>query len=1068
MKKLLILLMSFWLIGLVHAQELNQMAIRGQVIDQDSRLPLPGVNVLIKGTIKGTITDEKGEFILPATSGKYLLVLSFIGYLKQEFEVDIPQLSHVKVLLSVDEISLASVEVLSTGIQEISAERATGSFSHLNNELISRRVSTNLLDRMEDLTPGLVFNRDRADLAKGESISIRGQSSLFSDTQPLIILDNLAYDGAIENINPNDVESITVLKDAAAASIWGAKAGNGVIVITTKKGKLGSPLKVNLTSNSTLGQSFNPFYAPQMSVADFVEVEQRLFQQGVYDGDYNAYDQKKLSPVVESLFQQINGEITDSDLQNRLSGYKTTDLRSYLAEDFYSNSFSQQIALNLSGGSETYGYFVGLGYDRIRESTVSDLSQRITLNLRQNWKSVNSKLNMGLQTYLVSAGNSSGFPVLEGLSPYDKLKDEAGYPLSVMKNYNSRFIESLRDTDLLNWDFIPLNEINASSIQNRQLEFRIAPSISYELLKGLVFRMDYQYWRSHGSRKQINSLDSYFSRNLINLYSTVSQNGSVNRVIPVGGINDLNFSEAYSHTLRSQLNYQRQWGKDQDISAILGFELKDFQRESSQDRAYGVDPITGIPQPVDYLGYYPLLNTGFPYQTPFMQNFGAWTDRFLSAYANAGYTLKNKYLLTGSLRRDASNLYGVSTNARAVPLWSAGLGWIISEESWLDKEWISYLKFKVSYGFNGNTNPSATAFTTAQYFSAATNSLVGKPWLSILNPPNPQLRWERIKIVNLGAEFELWKQRLTGSLEFYHKQGIDLFGVLPTYPSSGQSSLTKNYAATRTKGVDLAINSRVLKGGLSWNASIIYSYINERAVDYQQKPTATQAASYSSGLSGISPVPVEGYPLFSVFSFPFAGLDPITGDPLGLLEGQPSTDYTEILNRTTLEDLQFEGSSIPTHIGGLRNSVTWKGFELSSNVTFRLGYYFKKESVEYDQLNRGQITHADYAIRWRNSGDELITTVPSDPLKQDPRRATFDQISSRRVRKGDHIRWQDIKLSYSWSKSTIASLPFEQIRIYSYLDNLGILWKAAKDVKDPDFRNYQAPRTYSMGLSITF
>ena len=308
MKQLLIILMGFLLIHSVQARQTGLASVQGRVIDRESQLPLPGVNVMIKESMRGTVTGEEGEFKLSASPGNYTLVISFIGYLSQEVNLVLPTSNDLDIILAPDEISLASVEVLSTGFQQISAERATGSFSQVSNELVTRRVSTNLLDRMEDLTPGLIFNRDRADLSKGESISIRGNSSLLADTRPLIVLDNLAYDGPIESINPNDVESITVLKDAAAASIWGAKAGNGVIVITTKNGKFSSPMKVNLTSNSTVGRAFDPFYAPQMSVPDFVEVENRLFDQGFYDGDYNAFDQGKLSPVVESLFQWRNGD----------------------------------------------------------------------------------------------------------------------------------------------------------------------------------------------------------------------------------------------------------------------------------------------------------------------------------------------------------------------------------------------------------------------------------------------------------------------------------------------------------------------------------------------------------------------------------------------------------------------------------------------------------------------------------------------------------------------------------------------------------------------------------------
>jgi hypothetical protein len=481
-----------------------------------------------------------------------------------------------------------------------------------------------------------------------------------------------------------------------------------------------------------------------------------------------------------------------------------------------------------------------------------------------------------------------------------------------------------------------------------------------------------------------------------------------------------------------------------------------------------VDANTGISQPVDLVSYYPQLHTGFGYQIPFGQGFSGSTDRFLSGFANMGYTFKGRYLATASARKDASNLYGVSTNKKSVPLWSAGLGWIISEEEWFGENTVSYLKLKASYGFNGNTNPAATGFTTAHYFDASTNNWVGKPWLSVLNPPNPELRWERIKIVNIGAEYEILKQRLTGSIELYNKQGFDLFGVLPTYPSSGVFTVTKNYAETTAKGMDLAINGRIIQRGFSWNSSLFFSMVKEKVISYAQNPTPDQAAAYSPGRSGILPVPVEGHPLYSIFSYPFAGLDADTGDPMGILDNEPSTDYAAITEQTALDDLEYAGSAIPTHFGAWRNTLGWKGFEISANISYRLGYYFKRESVSYDHINRGQISHSDYSLRWQNPGDELITTVPSDPQRIDARRSSFDRNNSRRVRKGDHIRWQDARVAYTFDRPTFPNLPFESLQLYCYVDNIGLIWKAAKDVRDPDFRNFQAPRSYSFGLSINF
>ncbi|MDR7131663.1 TonB-linked SusC/RagA family outer membrane protein [Algoriphagus sp. 4150] len=1067
--KIYILTVLFLLVGMdIQARQNNDSAIKGRVLDVSGEAPIPGVNILIKGYAIGGVTDREGRFSIELPVNRAELVFSFIGYTSQTIEVDITRNSEITVLLEEDQVSLAAVEVLSTGFQELSAERATGSFTHLDKALINRRVSANILDRMEDLTPGLIFSRDRPDLDKGESVSIRGSSTLLSDRQPLIVVDNMAYDGPVENINPNDVESITVLKDAAAASIWGAKSGNGVIVITTKRGDFESPLRVNFTSNITSGKAFDPFYVPQMSISDFVEVEQRLFGQGYFDGFYQSYNQAKISPVVESLYQFKNGEITQSELDNRLDGFKSRDLRTELKENLYRPSLHQQYALNLSGGTKNYTYFLGLGYDHNKNTEISSSTERITLNARQSWKLMDKRFKFSLGTYLVHSGSTNGSPEFGGLEPYDLLRDERGEPLPVFRDYSNRFKQDMEATELLDWTYFPVNEFGKSRIDNSEIEFRINPEISFEILNGLSIQSNYQYWQSYAGNDRLNSADSYFARDLINVFSIVGEDGSVIRNVPLGGINDLSGTHSYSHTWRSQLNFDRTWDDVHQLTALAGFELKDFQSNSQSQRAYGVDEISGISKPVDYVNYYPQLHTGFFYQIPFGQNFSGSTDRFLSGFANAGYTYKNRYILTASARKDASNLYGVSTNERAVPLWSTGVGWIISEERWMDTELVSYLKLKASYGYNGNTNPAATAYTTAQYFDASSNRWVGQPWLSVLNPPNPELRWERIKIVNVGVEYELWKQRLSGSLEYYSKRGVDLFGVMPTYPSSGVSTVTKNYAETNAHGMDLSLNVRVLQGDLFWNSSLFYSSVKENVISYAQNPSPDQVAGYSSGLAGIGPAPVEGYPLYSIFSYPFPGLDPTTGDPMGILDGESSTDYAAIMDQTSVENLELAGSAIPTHFGAWRNTLGWNGFELSANISYRLGYYFKKESVEYDNLNKGEIGHSDYSLRWQNPGDEIVTSVPSDPLGIDPRRSAFDRISSRRVRKGDHIRLQDVRLAYTFDKNNFPGLPFQNIQLYSYIDNIGLIWKAAKDVIDPDFRNFQVPRTYSFGLSINF
>ncbi|MFL0681950.1 MAG: carboxypeptidase-like regulatory domain-containing protein [Algoriphagus aquaeductus] len=277
MKKVFLILSYLFWAGILCAQQ-QQSQITGKVISQADRLPLPGVNVIVKGTVNGTVTNEEGEFTLTVPNGLQVLRFSYIGYTSQELETRIPLSAPLTVSLLEDQVTLSQFDVVSTGFQELSAERTTGSFARLDTELINRIVSTDIVQRIRDVTPGLIVLQDNFSIGAEPQISIRGTSTIQAENQPLIVVDNLAYDGPISSINPNDVESITVLRDAAAASIWGARAGNGVIVITTKKGKLNEPVRVSFNANATWGQEPDPFYQPQMAINGFVDLEVNLFK----------------------------------------------------------------------------------------------------------------------------------------------------------------------------------------------------------------------------------------------------------------------------------------------------------------------------------------------------------------------------------------------------------------------------------------------------------------------------------------------------------------------------------------------------------------------------------------------------------------------------------------------------------------------------------------------------------------------------------------------------------------------------------------------------------------------
>ncbi|HQS53427.1 MAG TPA: TonB-dependent receptor, partial [Daejeonella sp.] len=320
-------------------------------------------------------------------------------------------------------------------------------------------------------------------------------------------------------------------------------------------------------------------------------------------------------------------------------------------------------------------------------------------------------------------------------------------------------------------------------------------------------------------------------------------------------------------------------------------------------------------------------------------------NRFRSYFTNVAYTLNNKYIFSASGRIDQSNHFGVSSNQRAVPLWSAGLKWDLASEEFYKLDFLPTLRLKATYGYNGNIDKTVTAYTTANF---TRNSQNGLPAANINNPPNPNLRWEKTGILNLGIEFGSKNGRLNGNLEYYSKKGIDLIGQSPLDPTSGQSSFRGNVANMKGSGVDLELHSINLDRKLRWESNLLFSYSRDEVTSYAISPTFASYmadASLTGSQSSFSPTP--GKPLFGIYSKQWAGLDPATGNPMGYVHGVPSMNYS-LLNSSsgqTVDSLVFHGRALPPVYGALRNSFSMKGFTISANITYRFGYYFKRRSI---------------------------------------------------------------------------------------------------------------------------
>ncbi|MFS4474603.1 SusC/RagA family TonB-linked outer membrane protein [Chryseobacterium sp. T20] len=1039
--------------------------IKGRIVDEHGN-PLAGATVQVKGTNFVTTSDGSGFFEIPDEFSGSELLISYLGYGR----IEVATKNAGSIVLTTNDNRIEEVSVVASGYQSIPKERATGSFSKVDNATFNRQVSTDVISRLKGIAPSILFD-ERSGSPK---LTIRGQATIFGNDQPLIVVDNFPYEGDINNINPNDIEDIDILKDAAAASIWGVRAGNCVIVIKTKKGRADQPMNIGFTSNVTIGQKPDLNYIPQIKPTDFIDIEKMLFDKGFYNTIIsNTADNRPYSPVVSILNYQKNGLITEQQANTQIDALRSGDLRRDMSKYLYQQSVKQQYALNLNGGTNKYTYYFSAGFDKNQNSEKGNDFSRVSLNSNQVFRPIEKlELSAGLSYNQNNQSTSNVISMLsnmgqEQMYPYARLVDDQGNSAIITKDYSNVLKQKALSDGLLNWDFIPLEELNYQDNKFKQSEMRLNTAIKYNFLPILSAEVRFQYENQQGRIRNYYDQDSYFMRDQINQYTTFS-NGVIKRNIPLGGKLDNTNSELNSLNGRFQLNFDQRWNKHQ-VNAIAGFEVRETKTNGLSNSLYGFDPTVGSSIAVDYVNEFPLYGTSFTNLIPQGNDYSETLNRLRSYYINAGYNYDLRYVLSASARIDQSNLFGVRTNQKSVPLWSVGGKWNISKEKFYDVKWLPNLSLRSTFGYSGNVDRSITAYTTAMITYSSFNRL---PAATLLNPPNKNLRWEKNRMWNIGIDFGTKNNRFTGSIEYYNRKGDDLIGNGAIDPTTGFSSYRGNVADMSGNGIDVELNSNNINGKLKWNTTALFSIAKNKITAYQRPTSLSNFLSDNSVYRNPSTYsPVVGRPLFGIYSYPWAGLDPQTGQGRGYIDGLASTDYSKIIQQLALDpeqNLIYNGNALPPYFGALRNTFNYNGIELSFNITYRFGYYFKRNSIMYSALYSYYGSHGDFYNRWQKPGDELQTNVPAMIYPANVLADTYYKDSEILVEKGDHIRLQDIVISYTLNNNILQKMHLKSLRLTFIANNLGIIWKANTIDLDPDFPFTKLPKNFTIGLNANF
>lgn len=1003
--------------------------VRGKVTDSNGEA-LPGADVFVDGTTNGAVTDLDGNYtIIVPDDPNTVLVFNFIGMKQQKTEVG--EKDKYDITLTMDTQYLEQVVV--TGYQTLSRERSAGSFAMVEGAQIQDKGNAHgdIIRSLEGTVAGLNVNTS----AEGTSYLIRGVTSINSSTEPLYIVDGvpMSKDQVTKMINPNDVSSVTFLKDATAASIWGAKAANGVMVLTTRTGTSDGKLSINYNGTFTYKGKPDYSYMHMMTSDEFITAASEVFDPDTYSWDdinNTNYGTSAFFPVIypheDIMYRYYRGEISGQERSSALERLRRSNGRKAYEKYFMSDAFLTNHSLSLSGGNDRNSYYASFEYqgqqgnhqDKVNEYKVY---MRDMLSIT-DWMKLDLSLNAFYsrsRSHLTSEEDEGGSHLTS--LPYALFHDENGNEISLAGYYlgDSKRSETEKASGI-DLSYYPVSDWNRSTVTTDSYSIRANAGLTIDIIKGLSYEGRFQYMIDNYDSEQFYPAESFKVR-LERAYAT-DKTGK--QYLPSsGGRFTAGFSSGRSYTVRNQLNLDREFGDKTShrVSGVAGFEFSSNKTGVKSTFMRGYDM-----QTMQYISYddYFLNRTGV--QDPvlpmiagaganlFEPNSYSQTEveyRFVSAYANAAYTLMDRYSVNASIRVDQSNLFGSDPSVQFKPIWSVGGIWNIAKEGFMDNvSWIGNLNLRLSYGFAGNSpNPGEGGpFNILSSVSDPTFNQFGLGYI-VVTPANDKLTWEKTRTWNVGVDFSFLEDRLSGSLDLYDKLTTNLLAATPIDPTTGFTSVLTNIGTMSNKGVELSLSSTIIRNnGFIWTTDFNISYNHNKLISMYITPpeTPSRMVDYSYW---------EGYPYGTVFGYRWAGLDPADGmSRVYDSEGNPVRSITAIDNTSVVPYL---GTTIPPVYGSLNNSFRYKGFELSFMFIFNAGHVMRNDvNTQFTYRLSGNL-HKDFALRWRRPGDELKTDVPAYYKLSNTSINEGDVISLYRnadinVLDASYIKLRDISLAY--------------------------------------------------------
>lgn len=838
-KRVLIVLLCF--VGALSSAFAAEKKVQGVVISSEDNLPLIGASVYVTAedlkkagsaqTTMGVITDVDGQFSIAIPAGITRFFCSYVGYDVLEVKL-VPGKEHYEITLHASSQMLDAVVV--TGYQTVERRKLTAAVSKLDISDETIGAVKSIDQALAGQIAGLSVSPTSGAPGAPAKIRIRGTASLNGTQDPLWVLDGIPLEGtdvpepdelnditnmkqsSIAGLNPADIENITILKDAAATAIYGARAANGVIVITTKKGKVGKPV-INFSSRFTYTPTLSLDRLNLLNSAEKVGLEMDMIRNNYSPDNHKGGVYNILSNYNElSAFQNGGWDALSSDTQAAINRLKSVNTN--WGDILFRDAFSQEYNLSLSGGTERVTYYTSFGYYKEDGNVDGVGMDRFNLVGKTSYK-VNSILKVGASMFANRRKNTNYLTDAYGMSnpvfysrkanPYFELYDKNG-------NYNYDYdIQNNTDKDLGFNIFEERQNTSNESVVNSFSSIFDAELRFNDKWK-LTSQFGYQLEKT--SREEIADWESYAMRYYYKL-SEYSQGGETKHFLPEGGMQKSYENSNSQITWKAMGEYRDSFNDIHELEVMAGTELRKTWYETLFSAGYGFDRKTLTTKPVIFPNE--SYATSFPlHQTTYKEN------AYVSFYSTASYSLLNRYTVGGSIRFDGSDLFGVDKKYRYLPLYSVSALWRLSQEPFMQQaKWVDNLVFRASYGLQGNIDKNTSPFLLGTYRSESILPGVSEDVIIINSAPNKKLRWEKTQSVNAGFDFSVLNQAINLSVDYYYRKGTDLIALRMLPLETGFTSMNVNWASMENKGVEISLSTRnITTKNFSWYTNFNFAY----------------------------------------------------------------------------------------------------------------------------------------------------------------------------------------------------------------------------------------------------